>query len=218
MSTIQLTPGSRPRPPAPAPERARLEKRARQLAWGGNAWHVVEFAIAVGAGIAAGSVALIGFGADSLIEALAGSVIVWLFTSGRGESQFAERRAQQLIAASYFLLTAYILVESLRDLVGGHHPQTSWVGIGLAAFTAPTMPLLARAKRQVGRKLNSAATVAEAEQNQICAYLSISLLIGLLLNALAGLWWADPAAALVIAAVAAREGRESWKGESCECC
>lgn len=218
MSTIQLTPRSRLRPPAPEPERARLEKRARQLAWGGNAWHVVEFAIAVGAGIAAGSVALIGFGADSLIEALAGSVIVWLFTSGRGGSQFAERRAQQLIAASYFLLTAYILVESTRDLIGGHHPQTSWIGIGLAAFTAPTMPLLARAKRKIGRKLNSAATVAEAEQNQICAYLSIALLVGLLLNALAGLWWADPAAALVIAAVAAREGRESWKGESCDCC
>lgn len=218
MSTIQLTPLSGLRPPAPDPERARLEKRARQLAWGGNAWHVVEFAIAVGAGIAAGSVALVGFGADSLIEALAGSVIVWLFTSGRGGSQFAERRAQQLIAASYFLLTAYILVESTRDLIGGHHPQTSWVGIGLAAFTAPTMPLLARAKRKVGRKLNSAATVAEAEQNQICAYLSIALLVGLLLNALAGLWWADPAAALVIAAIAAREGRESWKGESCDCC
>ena len=218
MSTIQLTPDSRLRPPAPAAERARLEKRARQLAWGGNAWHVVEFAIAVGAGIAAGSVALVGFGADSLIEALAASVIVWLFTSGRGDSQFAERRAQQLIAASYFLLTAYILVESLRDLVGGHHPQTSWVGIGLAAFTAPTMPLLARAKRQVGRRLNSAATVAEAEQNQICGYLSIALLVGLLLNALAGVWWADPAAALVIAAVAAREGRASWKGESCDCC
>lgn len=218
MSAIELRPDSRLRPSPAESERAKLEKRARQLAWGGNAWHVVEFGIALGAGIAAGSVALVGFGADSLIEALAGSVIVWLFTNGRGGSQFAERRAQQLIAASYFLLTAYILVESTRDLVAGHHPQTSWIGIGLAAFTAPTMPLLARVKRKVGRKLNSAATVAEAEQNQICAYLSIALLVGLLLNALAGLWWADPAAALVIAAVAAREGRESWQGESCDCC
>jgi divalent metal cation (Fe/Co/Zn/Cd) transporter len=218
VSTIELRPPSRLRPSPAGSERAKLEKRARQLAWGGNAWHMVEFGIALGAGIAAGSVALVGFGADSLIEAVSGSVIVWLFTSGRGGSQFAERRAQQLIAASYFLLTAYILAESLRDLVGGHHPQASWVGIGLAAFTAPTMPLLARAKRRVGRALNSAATVAEAEQNQICAYLSIALLVGLLLNALAGVWWADPAAALVIAAVAAREGRESWKGESCGCC
>ncbi len=199
-------------------ERARLERRARLLAWGGNAWHLVEFAIAVGAGIAAGSVALVGFGADSLIEAFSGLVVVWLFTGRRRGSQIAERRAQQLVALSYGLLVAYILVESARTLIGGHHPGASWVGIGLAAFTAPTMPLLARAKRRVGLKLNSAATVSEAAQNQICAYLSIALLVGLLANALVGWWWADPAAALVIAAVATKEGFESWKGKSCECC
>jgi divalent metal cation (Fe/Co/Zn/Cd) transporter len=214
-TTVQL---QRRPPQATAWERAALERRAKQLAWGGNAWHLIEFAIAIGAGIAAGSVALIGFGADSLIEAASGSVIVWLFTAGRGNSQRAERRAQRLIAAGYFVLSGYIAAESVRDLVGGHHPEASWIGIGLAAFTAPTMPLLARAKRQVGRKLNSAATVAEAGQNQICAYLSIALLSGLLLNALAGWWWADPAAALVIAAVALREGRESWRGDNCHCC
>lgn len=202
----------------PSNERESLERRARQLAWGGNAWHMVEFAIAVSAGIAAGSVALVGFGIDSVIEALAGGVIVWLFSSGRGSSRAAERRAQQLIAASYAILVVYIAVEATRDLLGSHHPGVSWVGIGLAAFTAPTMPLLARAKRNVGRKLNSAATVSEASQNMICAYLSIALLVGLLLNAVAGWWWADPAAALVIAAVAAREGVESWRGESCDCC
>jgi divalent metal cation (Fe/Co/Zn/Cd) transporter len=205
-------------PQLPPQERARLERRAKLLAWGGNGWHVIEFAIAVGAGIAAGSVALIGFGADSLIEALAGFVIVWLFTGGRGASVQAERRAQQLIAVSYFVLASYIGVESIRDLIGGHHPDPSWVGIGLAAFTAPTMPLLAMAKRRVGHKLGSSATVSEAQQNQICAYLSIALLIGLLANALAGWWWADPAAALVIGAVAAREGIESWGGERCDCC
>jgi divalent metal cation (Fe/Co/Zn/Cd) transporter len=188
------------------------------LAWGGNAWHLVELAIAVGAGIAAGSVALIGFGFDSVIEALAGGVIVWLFSGGRGASHTAERRAQRLIAGSYALLVAYIGVEATRDLLGSHHPEVSWVGIGLAAFTAPTMPLLARAKRNVGRKLNSSATVSEASQNLICAYLSIALLVGLLANALLGWWWADPAAALVIAAVAAREGVESWRGDSCACC
>ena len=202
----------------PAEERERLQRRARLLAWGGNAWHVVEFGIAIGAGIAAGSIALIGFGADSLIEGLAGFVIVWLFTGSRLRSPTAERRAQQLVAASYFVLVAYVTVESARTLLGGHHPQTSWLGIGLAAFTAPTMPLLARAKRNVGRKLNSSATVSEAGQNMICAYLSVALLVGLLLNALVGWWWADPAAALVIAAVAAKEGRQSWQGESCECC
>jgi divalent metal cation (Fe/Co/Zn/Cd) transporter len=195
-----------------------LERRAKLLAWGGNAWHLVEFAIAVGAGIAAGSVALIGFGIDSVIEALAGGVIVWLFSGGRGSSHTAERRAQQLIALSYAILVLYIGVEAIRDLLGSHHPEVSWVGVGLAAFTAPTMPLLARAKRNVGRKLNSSATVSEASQNMICAYLSIALLVGLLANALLGWWWADPIAALAIAAVAAREGLESWRGNSCDCC
>jgi divalent metal cation (Fe/Co/Zn/Cd) transporter len=188
------------------------------LAWIGNGWHLVEFGIAVAAGISAGSIALIGFGADSLIEALSGLVIIWLFTGARIHSHTAERQAQRLIAASYLVLAAYITVESLRDLTGGHHPAPSWIGIALAAFTAATMPLLAHAKRNVGRQLQSSATVSEAGQNLLCAYLSIALLAGLLLNALAGLWWADPAAALVIAAVALREARESWNGESCECC
>jgi divalent metal cation (Fe/Co/Zn/Cd) transporter len=210
--------GSRPQTPTALLERVRLERRARRLALGGNAWHLVEFGIAIGAGIAAGSVALVGFGADSLIEGLAGFVIVWLFTGARLRSDTSERRAQQLIAASYTILVLYIAVESVRTLAGGHHPDVSWVGIGLASFTAPTMPLLARAKRKVGQQLGSSATVSEASQNMICAYLSIALLAGLLLNALVGWWWADPAAALVIALVAAKEGRESWKGESCECC
>jgi len=202
----------------PPAERARWERRARLLAWAGNGWHLVEFAIALGAGIAAGSIALVGFGADSLIEGLSGFVIVWLFTGSRRGSDAAERRAQQLVAASYFVLAAYIAAESLRSVIGGHRPGVSWVGIGLAAFTAPTMPLLARAKRVVGRKLNSSATVSEASQNMICAYLSVALLVGLGANALAGWWWADPVAAVLIGAVAIREGRESWRGDSCACC
>jgi divalent metal cation (Fe/Co/Zn/Cd) transporter len=205
-------------PIVPYEERAAIERRAKLLAWGGNIWHVAEFAIALGAGIAAGSIALVGFGIDSVVEALAGGVIVWLFSGGRGSSTLAERRAQQLIAASYFVLAAYIAVESVRDLAGSHHPSASWVGIGLAAFTAPTMPLLARAKRRVGHQLNSSATVSEAQQNQICAYLSIALLVGLSLNAFAGWWWADPAAALVIGAIAVKEGIDSWRGEHCDCC
>jgi divalent metal cation (Fe/Co/Zn/Cd) transporter len=196
-------------------EREALVRRARLLAWGGNAWHVVEFGIALAAGVAAGSIALVGFGLDSLIEAGAGAVILWRFGSRRSSSEHAERRAQQLIAASYFLLAAYVAVESLRTLVGGTHPETSWVGIGLAAVTAPTMPLLARAKHRVGRRLNSSATVSEGSQNMICAYLSVALLVGLGTNALFGWWWADPVAALVIAAIAVREGRESWRGEAC---
>jgi divalent metal cation (Fe/Co/Zn/Cd) transporter len=210
---IQLS----PRVALPPSDEARtaLERRARLLAWGGNAWHVVEFAIALAAGVVAGSIALVGFAADSLIEGLAGFVIVWLFTGRRGASEAAERRAQQLVAGSYFLLAAYVGVESIRSLVGGDEPKASWVGIGLALVTAPTMPLLARAKRRVGQALHSSATVSEASQNMICAYLSVALLVGLLANALLGWWWADPAAALVIAAVAVREGRQSWRGETC---
>jgi divalent metal cation (Fe/Co/Zn/Cd) transporter len=200
---------------APPDERAVLARRARLLAWGGNGWHFVEFAIAVGAGIAASSIALIGFGFDSLIESLAGFIIVWRFGMGRRDSEAAERRAQQLVAISFFILAAYVGVESVRTFFGAHHPETSWIGIGLAAFTAPTMPLLARAKQRVGHALQSSATVGEAQQNMICAYLSIALLVGLGANALLGWWWGDPAAALVIAAVALREGRESWRGESC---
>ncbi|MEP6892622.1 MAG: cation transporter [Gaiellaceae bacterium] len=195
--------------------RLALERRARALAWIGIVWHVVEFAIAIGAGIAAGSIALIGFGADSLIEALAGLVVVWLFTGGRLGSRAAERRAQKLIAASFFALAAYVSIESVWTLASGRHPGTSWVGIGLAAFTAPTMPLLARAKRRLATQLNSAAAVKEASQTQLCAYLSLALLAGLGANALAGWWWADPIAALFIAGVATREGRQSWRGEGC---
>jgi divalent metal cation (Fe/Co/Zn/Cd) transporter len=210
QQTVEITPLLRP-----SAERVQLERQARLLAWGGNAWHLIEFTIAVAAGVVAGSIALVGFGFDSLIEGVAGFVIIWLFTGSRGSSEAAERRAQQLIAASYFILAAYVGVESVRTLVGGYHPEVSWVGIGLAAVTAPTMPLLARAKRRVGRRLNSSATVNEATQNMICAYLSVALLVGLLANALAGWWWADPVAALVIAAIAVREGRESWRGEAC---
>jgi divalent metal cation (Fe/Co/Zn/Cd) transporter len=196
-------------------ERRRLERQARRLAWGGIGYHVLEAAVAVGAGLAAGSIALIGFGADSLVESLAGLIVLWLFTGARVGSQTAESRAQQLVAVSFFLLAAYVGAESLRSLIGGQEPAASWLGIGLAAFTAPTMPLLAAWKRRVGRELNSSAAVKEASQTQLCAYLSMALLIGLGANALFGLWWMDPAAALVIAAVAVKEGRESWRGDGC---
>jgi divalent metal cation (Fe/Co/Zn/Cd) transporter len=196
-------------------DRPGLERRARLLAWGGIGWHAVEFAIALAAGVAAGSVALVGFGIDSLIEAAAGVTVIWRFSGSRLTSASSERRAQQVIAVSYFVLAAFIAVESLRDLLGGHEPSVSWVGIALAAVTAPTMPLLARAKYKVGHALGSAATVGEGGQNMICAYLSIALLVGLLANALAGWWWADPIAALVIGAVALREGAETWRGDAC---
>jgi divalent metal cation (Fe/Co/Zn/Cd) transporter len=197
--------------------RQELERRARLLAWGSNAWHLIEFAIAVGAGVAASSVALVGFGIDSLIEFAAGGVVVWLFTGGRGQSEAAERRAQQLIAVSFYALAVYVVVDSVRAFTGTH-PDPSAVGIALALVTAPTMPLLARAKHSVGRQLGSRATESEGQQNMVCAYLSVALLVGLGANALLGWWWADPLSGLVIAAVAVREGREAWRGESCHHC
>src|SRR4051812_12260362 len=149
--------------PGPAPaERARLVRRARALAQIGLGWHLVEAAIAIAAGVVAGSVALVGFGADSLIEAAAGFVVLWLMGGGRSSSAGAERRAQQLIAASFVVLAAYIGVESVRDLVGGHRPDASWVGIGLAVVTLATMPPLAAAKRRVGLRLGSSAPRSES--------------------------------------------------------
>jgi divalent metal cation (Fe/Co/Zn/Cd) transporter len=195
--------------------RARLVRRAKLLAWLGVGWHAIEASIAVGAGLAAGSIALIGFGADALVESVAGFVVLWLFSGARRGSAAAERRAQQLIAASFYVLAAYVGVEAMRTLLSGDHPGTSWVGIGLAAFTAATMPPLAIAKARVGDALGSSATKSESRQNILCAYLSVALLVGLSGNALLGWWWLDPTVALVVSLVAAREGRDSWRGGSC---
>jgi divalent metal cation (Fe/Co/Zn/Cd) transporter len=208
-------------PAAPASAgvaRARLVRQTRLLAWAAITWHVIEFATAAIAGIAASSIALLGFGVDSAIEAAAGLVVVWLLASKRAGSTTAERRAQQCIAASFFLLAAYLTVEALRSLVSGSEPDASWVGIGLAAVTAPTMPLLARLKTRLGRQLGSQATVSEGAQTMLCAYLSVALLIGLGANALLGWWWADPLTGLVIASVALREGMNGWRGDHCGCC
>lgn len=174
----------------------------------------LEAAVAIGAGIAAGSIALIGFGADSLIEAVAGIVVLWRFAASRLTSEDAERRAQQLIAVGFYVLAVYVGVEAVRGLVSGDHPDVSWVGIGLSVVTLITMPPLAMAKGRVGAALGSSATESEGRQNMLCAYLSAALLTGLVANAALGLWWADPVAALVVAAVAVREGRLSRSSAS----
>jgi divalent metal cation (Fe/Co/Zn/Cd) transporter len=204
--------------PRPSVDRARLVRRARGLAWAGLAWHAVEAAVALAAGAAAGSIALIGFGADSVVEGAAGVVVLWRFGAARNASPGAERRAQQLIAASFAALAVYVTVEALRALAGAEHPGASAVGIGLAAVTLAVMPPLAAAKGRVGRRLGSAATASEGRQNLLCAYLSAALLVGLVGNAALGWWWLDPTAALVIAAAAAREGRDAWRGRACDCC
>lgn len=196
-------------------ERARWVRYARLLAGLGVGWHAVEATVAVFAGILAGSIALVGFGADSVVEALAGFIVLWRFAAMRASSEQAERRAQQMIAASFFLIAAYVSVEAARNLIGGEIPHASWLGIGLAAFTAMTMPVLARAKAKVGNRLGSSATKSEGQQNMLCAYLSVALLVGLGANALLGWWWADPLTALIIAGVAVKEGWETWKGDPC---
>src|SRR5205807_2433203 len=199
-------------------ERQRLTRRARRLTQLGLAWHALEAAIAIAAGVIAGSVALVGFGADSVVEAGAGLVVLWLVTGDRLSSQRAERRAQQLIAGSFLALALYVAIESVRELVAGHHPAVSWAGVALAVVTLVAMPPLAAAKRRVGSALGSSAATSESRQTMLCAYLSAALLVGLLANALAGWWWADPAVALLIGAVALTEARDAWRGESCNCC
>ena len=192
--------------------RARLVRRARLLAWAGIGWHVVEATVAVAAGVVAGSVALVGFGADSLIEAMAGLVVIWRLANAHAMS---ERRAQQLIAVSFYVLSAYVAIEASRSLVVADRPAVSWVGIGLSIVTLATMPPLAMAKARVADALGSSATKSESRQTMLCAYLSAGLLVGLGLNALLGWWWADPVTALAIAGVAVKEGRGAWRGESC---
>jgi len=190
-------------------------RRARLLAWGSLAWMTAEGVVAIVAGIAAGSIALVGFGLDSAIEGLASVVIIWRFWGARALSDRAERRAQKLVAVQFFILAPYVGVEAVRALVGGHEPETSLLGIGLTIVSAILMPAFGVAKRRVGAALGSAATRAEGMQNMLCAYLSLAVLAGLLGNTLAGWWWLDPLAALLIAYVAVREGREAWRGDDC---
>jgi divalent metal cation (Fe/Co/Zn/Cd) transporter len=196
-------------------ERERLATRVRRLSWFSLAYMTAEGAIAIAAGIVAGSVALVGFGVDSAIEGFASAIIVWRFTGHRITSDAAERRAQKLVAVQFFLLAPYVAYESIHAVAAGERPETSWVGIGLAASSLVVMPYLGIAKERLADLLRSAATKGEGRQNILCAYLAGALLLGLLANALFGAWWLDPAVGLLIAGVAAKEGVEAWRGEGC---
>lgn len=193
--------------------RQRLGRRAQLLAGASVAYNLIEAAIAVTAGLLAGSVALVGFGLDSLVEVSSGLIVLWQFRHRLPESR--ERTALRLMALSFFALAAYITFESGRALLTGHEPDTSRVGIGLAAVSLAVMPFLSWAQRRTGRALGSGAVVADSTQTLLCTYLSAVLLVGLVLNATLGWSWADPAAGLLIAAVALREGREAWRGDDC---
>ena len=196
-------------------ERARLGRRAQLLAAASVSYNLVEAVIAITAGVVAGSVALVGFGLDSIVEVSSGLIILWQFRHPLPESR--ERMALRLMAVSFLALAAYVAVESVRALVGGHAPEPSPVGIALAAASLAIMPFLSWAQRRTGRALGSNAVVADSTQTLLCTYLSAVLLVGLVLNATLGWHWADPIAGLVIAAVAAKEGRDAWRGEGCGC-
>jgi divalent metal cation (Fe/Co/Zn/Cd) transporter len=190
----------------------RLRRRAVVLAWLTVAWNVVEAVVAIVAGRAAGSLALVGFGLDSTIEVAAAVVIIWQFS---GLEEEREQRALRLIAISFFALAAYVTLQAGYDLLSDNEPEASPVGIALAIASLIVMPVLATAKRSTGRRLGSVTVTADSQQTWLCTYLSAVLLVGLLLNAALGWWWADPIAALVIAALAAREGMEAWRGDNC---
>lgn len=192
----------------------RLNRRVRVLAWTTIAYNTVEGVVAIGAGLAAGSVALIGFGLDSGVEVLSALAVSWQFSRG-ADPRARERVALRLIAVSFLALAAYVAGDAVFSLVGGSEAESSSVGIVLAASSLVVMPILARAKRRVGRELGSVTVHADATQTELCTYLSAVLLGGLLLNATLGWSWADPFAALVIAAVALREGVQAWRGEGC---
>ena len=203
-------------PPVLSPrDRRRLGRRAQLLAAASVSYNVLEAAVAITAGAVAGSVALVGFGLDSLVEVSSGLVILWQFRHAVPESR--ERRALRLIGMSFFALAAYVSVESVRSLAGAGEAAASPVGIVLAAVSLLIMPVLSWAQRRTGRALGSGSVVADSAQTLLCTYLSAVLLAGLLLDALVGWGWADPAAGLVIAGVAAREGIEAWRGENCGC-
>lgn len=192
-------------------------RRGRRLEYLTLAWNSAEGVAALVAGLVAGSIALVGFGLDSLVEISSAAVLLWRLRaeSDAARREHVERRAQWLVSICFFVLAAYVAYDSMKGLVRHEAPQESLFGIGVAVAALVAMPLLARAKRQVARQLNSGAMHADSRQSDFCAYLSAILLAGLLLNALLGWWWADPAAALVMVPLIAREGVEGMRGERC---
>jgi divalent metal cation (Fe/Co/Zn/Cd) transporter len=193
-------------------------RRARLLSWLSLGWMTAEGVVGISAGIAAGSVALVGFGLSSAVEGLASVIVIWRFTGARTHSEQSERTAQKAVAISFWLLAPYIAVEAVHQLVVSAHPQTSVVGMALTIGSILLMPALGRAKHRLGERLGSAATAGEGTQNILCALLAGAVLIGLLGQTLAGAWWLDPLAALFIAGVAVREGRKAWRGDACADC
>jgi len=192
-------------------------RQGRRLEYFTVGWNLIEAAVALGAGLFAGSIALIGFGIDSLIETSSGAVLLWRLQEGeKGEKR--ERMALKLVGLSLLALAVYVAIDATKGLILKEPPGESLVGMILAAVSLIVMPLLAWAKRKVAAKLGSQALVADSHQTDICAYLSAILLVGLGLNALFDWWWADPVAALAMVPIIVKEGLEALRGEACEDC
>lgn len=207
---------------AVAAARRQLLGHALRLEYLTVGWNVLEGVVAIGAALAAGSVALLGFGVDSFVESVSGLVLIWrLRVEGQGHAdetwvETVERRAERLVGISFFLLAAYIAFDAVTSLANQERPAASPVGIALTSLSIGVMLWLARAKRRTATGLGSRALAADAEQTQACWYLSIVVLAGIGLNALFGWWWADPVAALAVTALLLREGLEAWRGEGDE--
>lgn len=195
----------------------RLRRLGMLLAGLTITWNVLEAIIAISAGVEAGSSALIGFGLDSSVEVLSACVVLWQFSRGFEDEHHErrERQALRLIAVTFFLLAAYVTIDAVRALVTASAPEASGVGIALAVASLVVMPLLAWGKLRVAGRLGSPTLRADAKETLVCTWLSAALLAGLGLNALVGWWWADPVAALAIAGLAVKEGREAWEGDHC---
>jgi divalent metal cation (Fe/Co/Zn/Cd) transporter len=206
VTTVDLS------PVAPG-RRVVLQRRIRHLVAATITYNVVEAVTAITAGIGASSAALIGFGLDSTIEVASATAVAWQFTASNHEAR--ERTALRIIAVSFFALAGYVAFEALRSLLGAGEAQPSTPGLVLAGLSLAIMPGLSWAQRRAGTELGSLSAVADSKQTLLCTYLSGVLLMGLALNSLFGWSWADPIAALVIAALAVREGREAWRGDSC---
>ncbi|MFJ3952418.1 cation transporter [Streptomyces sp. Je 1-4] len=210
MADIPISPG-----PSPA-RRDVLTRRIRLLVAATITYNVIEAAVAITAGTLASSTALIGFGLDSVIEVSSAAAVAWQFSAAdHAVREAREKTTLRIIAISFFVLAAYVTAESLRTLAGTGEAEPSLPGIVLAALSLAVMPVLSAAQRRSGRELGSASAVADSKQTLLCTYLSAVLLLGLVANATLGWTWADPIAAIVIAAVAVKEGRDAWRGDSC---
>jgi divalent metal cation (Fe/Co/Zn/Cd) transporter len=186
-------------------------RRGRNLEYLTIGWNSLEAVSAIGAGLLAGSIALVSFGFDSVIESLSGGIVLWRLFSGEQR----EKLALRLVGLSFLILAVYVGFDAVKSLILREPPEASYLGIAIAALSLIVMPILARAKREVARKLNSRAMLADSRQTDICAYLSAILLGGLSLNALFGWWWADPVTALIMIPIIVKEGIEGLRGEHC---